>query len=891
MTRECRPWTRWWWLGSAVNEAEISRSLDLFKEGGFGGVEVSPIYGVQGAESRNLAYLSPEWLRMLRYTVREARKRDLDVDMIQGTGWPFGGTWVTPQDAADRVVLTRIPLGEDGRPTKTLPAGGTLQALMAYSPEGKAEEIRDRVGAGGKIDWSAPTGKWSLYAVQIRPTGQKVKRAGPGADGPVVDPYGREAMQRYFAHFLPPLSAMPPDERPGCLFNDSFEAFGANWTPDLFAEFQKRRGYDLRLHLPALAGDDQPEQVSRARSDYRQTIDDLLLDHFTRPWTDWAHGLGMRTRNQAHGSPGNVLDLYAATDVPETEMFGPGRRPGAAKDSHWRDMLVCKLASSAAHVAGKPLCSSESMTWLGEHFRVSLAEMKEQADLLFLSGVNHLFYHGTPFSPSDAEWPGWLFYAATDVTPTNPWWRDLPALNGYLTRSQSFLQEGRPDNDVLLYFPIYDLWAKDAGSTDLLQYLRVHNTEDWLDKNLPEFGRAAKQLWDRGYGFDFVSDRLLKEAVSVKDGHIQTRGGSYRAIVVAGCTRMEPETLRRLLALAREGATILVAGELPRQAPGLSLQPRERELRDLAASLDRGQRHPDGIWQALEGRGSVWIGPELQPLLEEARLPRERLTEQGLAFVRRVQEGATTYYVSNQGETVLDGWVPLSVTGRSAVLFDPMHGTRGVGALRKKGAGSEIYLQLEPGQTVVVRIISRTVKGPAWDYLRPEGDPLPVSGEWQVQFLTGGPKLPKPVTVRQLSSWTGWLGESEALRAFSGTARYRITFSRPERQAAAWVLDLGTVYHTAHVRLNGRDLGTLVAPPYRLELPSKLLSARNELEVEVTNLMANRMADLDRRRVPWQKFYFVNLDYKPFSAANWEPLPSGLLGPVALQPQARLAPR
>jgi hypothetical protein len=91
------------------------------------------------------------------------------------------------------------------------------------------------------------------------------------------------------------------------------------------------------------------------------------------------------------------------------------------------------------------------------------------------------------------------------------------------------------------------------------------------------------------------------------------------------------------------------------------------------------------------------------------------------------------------------------------------------------------------------------------------------------------------------------------------------------------------------VRLNGGEIGTLLARPFRLILPAALLRGTgNVLEIEVTNLMANRLADLDRRRVEWRRFFFVNIDYKPFDASNWEPLPSGLLGPVQLVPLRRL---
>jgi hypothetical protein len=179
------------------------------------------------------------------------------------------------------------------------------------------------------------------------------------------------------------------------------------------------------------------------------------------------------------------------------------------------------------------------------------------------------------------------------------------------------------------------------------------------------------------------------------------------------------------------------------------------------------------------------------------------------------------------------------------------------------------------------------VDGLPWDYLSPAGRPQGIAGDWRVEFIEGGPALPGPSDVRALTSWTEWPGDREALRAFSGTARYAITFDRPAGDAEAWALDLGRVCHSARVRLNGQDLGTLCARPFRLPLPDALQEKGNRLEIEVTNLMANRLADLDRRKAPWRRFFFVNIEYKPFDASGWEPLPSGLLGPVRLVPLRR----
>ncbi len=161
--------------------------------------------------------------------------------------------------------------------------------------------------------------------------------------------------------------------------------------------------------------------------DYRSVIDELILYNFTHVWKNWAGKQKKIVRNQSHGSPANTLDLYSVVDIPETEGT---------------DVLRFKFASSAANVTGKQLVASESATWLNEHFLSSLGDVKKAIDLYFLGGVNHIVYHGTAYSPKEVAWPGWLFYAAVHFQQTNPQWKDFHALNTYITRVQSFLQQG-----------------------------------------------------------------------------------------------------------------------------------------------------------------------------------------------------------------------------------------------------------------------------------------------------------------------------------------------------------------------------------------------------------------------------------------------------------------
>jgi hypothetical protein len=212
----------------------------------------------------------------------------------------------------------------------------------------------------------------------------------------------------------------------------------------------------------------------------------------------------------------------------------------------------------------------------------------------------------------------------------------------------------------------------------------------------------------------------------------------------------------------------------------------------------------------------------------------------------------------------------------------------GSAAVRNDAAGNvEVYLQLQPNESIILRALARrSIAGPPWTYLRPRGQPVAIGGAWQVKFVDGGPVLPAAYGVTRLASWTA-RGDAEAER-FAGTARYTIAFDAPAAPADAWLLDLGSVCHSARVRLNGRELGTLFMAPYRLRV-DRLQPRGNRLEVEVTNLSANRIRDLDRRHVPWRTFYdinFVGINYRPFDASGWPVRDSGLLGPVQLRPAA-----
>ncbi len=876
-TRENRPWTRWWWLGSAVDKTNLTRLLTEYRDAGLGGVEICPIYGAKGYEDRFIDFLSPKWMEMLAYTAAECKRLGLGMDLTTGTGWPFGGPNVGLDMASAKVVLKRyeVPGGEQ---SKVYLPQGDLQCLAAYSDKGEQLDLTDKVTTG-RLDWKAPAGQWRLYALLRSAPAQKVKRAAPGGEGNVLDPFSVNALNQYLTRFDKAFADYHA-EMPRCFFHDSYEYYGAQWTPDFFREFQSRRGYDLRTRLPALFGEGSEDSVARVKSDYRETISDLHLAYIQR-WTDWCHAHGSLSRNQAHGAPGNLVDIYGAADIPETEIFG------SVEEKH---IPMNKFSSSAAHIAGRKFASSESFTWLTEHFQASLSQVKQAADYLFLSGVNHIFFHGIPYSPADAPWPGWQFYAAVNFGPQGGLWRDLPEFNAYVTRCESFLQSGAPDNDILVYYPIYDVW-NDPG-----ELIRPNPAPKSLTN-------VVMTLWENGYSFDYVSDRFLAKA-ECKDYQVLLGGNAYKAILVPECRVMPEATLGKLIDLAREGATVAFQNQLPTEVPGLAnLEKRRAELYELQKQIALSENQ-SGHKESALGAGHIIVASNSPVLLGLSGAKREPCAESGLRFVRRKSVDGFLYFFANRSDRTVDNYVPLGTVIESAVIFDPrFEGRLGLSELyhwrelvphlpaRFGEETGSIHLQLQPGESCIVRTFTnKVVKGPTWPYLTNAGPAQTITGTWKVQFVQGKPQISKIVEVSELKSWTSF--DLAELKSFAGTGRYTITFDAPDIKAGDWMLDLGRVCESARMKLNGHQLPALWCAPFRETVGQWLKPGKNTLEVEVTNLAANRIADFDRRKVKWKYFYDINMAskrYRSLDASDWPLFDSGLLGPVTLTPLKKTA--
>ena len=834
--QEAKAGVRWWWLGSAVDKENLQWNMQQYADHGIGAVEITPIYGVQGNQANNIPFLSDQWMSMLREVQRNGKETGIEVDMATGTGWPFGGPWVPLEESANKAVFVDKSF-----------VGKSVEGLSLEAPERDAKYSRlnkvmvygkdmaiDVTAAvtDGKLTWKAPKGTtdndtWRVIALYVRYGVMKVKRAAPGGEGLVIDHFDRHAVANYLRH-IEEAFERTKTPYPHTFFNDSYEVAEATWTPTLFEEFEKRRGYKLEEHLPELTAGDV-----KTVADYRETLGDLLLENFTQQWTAWAHSHGAITRNQAHGSPANLIDCYAAVDIPEIEGFGlsdfgiKGLRtdPGKTRKND-SDYSMFKYAPSAAHVCGKPFTSSETFTWLTEHFRTSLSQLKPDLDLMFCAGVNHMFFHGTCYSPKDDPWPGWKFYASIDMSPTNTIWRDAPYFMQYVERCQSFLQKGQPDNDFLVYLPVHDMWQKNTGK--LLMQFSIHA----MGKLAPKFISSILAIDHAGFDCDYISDRLLSK-VTLKGNRLVTEGGTaYKAIIIPTGTTITDELKK----------------ELERLSP------------------------------------YVIYGEDATAMARFAK-PETMKTQHGLKAIRRQNETGYHYFIANLTPNDMEDDIQLAVDFKTATLFNPLNGDITPATVNN----GKIHLALRSGESIIVQTdavpASTTPAAPYAAALPQSSTPqvLPLNGKWTLTFTEEAPKVSGTFTLEQPQTWET-LSKEAAVTMGTGVYTTRLKLNKKQAQQH-WTIDLGDVRESARVYINGQFIGCAWSVPFVLDCKNTLKKGDNEIRIEVTNLPANRISELDRQGVKWRKMEEINvvdINYKKTTYEGWEPMKSGLNSEVKL---------
>jgi glycosyl hydrolase family 106( putative alpha-L-rhamnosidase) len=841
---DARIMMRWWWFGPAVSKPELEREMRVMKEGGIGGFEVQPVYplALDDPETgfHNAPYLSDEFLDAIRFTAQQARELGLRMDLTLGSGWPFGGPHIPITLAAGRLRIDRVPVNENVT-TLPVPYINTGEKLIAaFLTQGNVSTQLNKIDHGlVHLGSNRKSAGIVLFFIASR-TGQMVKRPAVGAEGFVLDHYDRAAIEHHLKVVGDKLLQAAGANPPYAVFSDSLEVNQSDWTGDFMEQFEKRRGYGLTPYLPMLALDQTGS--AGVRDDWGRTLTELLNERYLTPIHEWASQHGTRFRSQSYGVPPATISSNALVDLPEGE----------------RQKSAIRWASSASHLYGRPVTSSETWTWLHSPvFRATPLDMKVEADQHFLAGINQLVGHGWPYSPPSAGEPGWRFYAAAVFNQHNPWWLVMPDVTRYLQRISFLLRQGKPVTDIALYVPTHDAYAKFTPGRDasVIQY---------LDAAVSPV--IVPQILDAGYNFDYIDD-----------GAIEHVGIPYRVLVLPNVERIPAATYQKIADYVRQGGLLVATGRLPSLAPGLMEGEKQSDrVRALTRALFYDVNAP--------GRGipdASTLGTTLFGLL-----PPDLNSSPEIRFVHRKLDFADAYFVVNTSNHPVNSRATFRITGLDAVGWDPFNGST-------TNAASTTTLDLAPYES---RVVVFSKEPPATVATPHEPSFVDLAGDWKVTFPDS-----KPVSIATLHSWT----DDEQTKYFSGQATYEKTVTVPAAWAGRHVaLDFGAgtpvqpasekrsvdsmrawlespVREAAVVYVNGQRAGSVWHPPYQLDIGALVHAGENQLRIVVANLAINEMA-----RGPLPDYRLLKQRYGDrFQAQdlnNLQPLPAGILGPVRL---------
>ncbi|GAA4784512.1 glycosyl hydrolase [Microbacterium gilvum] len=520
---EDRVMMRWWWFGVGADEADLTRELESMRSAGIGGVEAAFLYPLD-PDPRQPAFLSTRFRELLRHAADEAHRLGLRFDLTLGSGWSYGGAHIPSALAAKRVRFAQRATGPHGG---DLPVHGDWpedRVVAAYVGEGQPGDRRGGWSPLEIVDDTvhvpAGRGPRTLLLAIAGPTGQQVKRAGLGAEGPVLDHYSAEATRHHLASVGDALlDAAGGPGRVHAVFCDSLEVYDADWTDDILAEFARRRGYDALPLLPALHVHADPV----FRADWHRTLGELAEERFLGELADWARERGVRLRVQNYGEPPTTASAFRHADLIEGEGWG------------WRGIPQTKWASSAAHHLGVDVVSSETWTWVNSpSFRAVPLDLKGEAHEHALSGVTRFVGHGWPSSPRVAAAPGWAMYASGALSDRNAWWPVAPELFAYLQRLSTLMRRGEHIADVGVWLPYDGARASFA-----------HGGERNLWRRCAERVPIAVTTAIRAAGYDF----------DVVDAGMPAIARRHRVVVVT--ERPGPDDAAALSAVAAAGVAIV----------------------------------------------------------------------------------------------------------------------------------------------------------------------------------------------------------------------------------------------------------------------------------------------------------------------------------------------
>lgn len=691
----------------------------------------------------------------------------------------------------------------------------------------------------GRLNWTAPAGKWTILRMGHSSTGVTNATAG-GGRGLECDKFNPVAVKLQFDNWFGKIvQSVGPDLSAQVLkmfYMDSWECGSQNWSPVFRAAFKEKRGYDPLDYLPVMAG--YPLGSASKSEDFlhdiRLTIADLLDENYFGTVSGMARAMGYQVtaESTAPVMVGNAMRHYDRVDFPMGEFWL--RSPTHDKPN---DILG---AISAGHIYGKNIIQAEAFTELRNRWDEYPGMLKPLQDLHYAKGINRLVFHVFGENPWLDKAPGMTLggvglYFQRDQT----WWPMAHGWMAYTRRCQALLQQGVPVTDIAVFngeevpsravlpdrliATLPGIFGKERIAKEKIRLANKGNPLQHIpEKVTSSAGITTAGDWLdplRGYKYDAINRDALLRLATVKDGRIVLPGGaSYRLLVLPRLEKMDPENqymsvavARKLLELTRQGATLL-ADRYPRFTEGITGKQAEDTLRQLIEEL-LGRRpffesHAISGFKRQVGKGQVLFGPYTKSDFSALGIRKDLLAinekgqpAKGIVWNHRRLDpnsngtaglnkdvpdldaiGATDlYFVSNQLDSAQQVTLRLRAGAKCPLVYDPVAAVcLPITYWKTDASKTTIQVQLPANGSLFIILKS---KDQALDVKKGEGgsDSQVVSfqrtltGTWKLQFDPGKGGPENPVHMDQLTDWKD--NASDSIRNYSGVATYTIDFN------------------------------------------------------------------------------------------------------------------
>ena len=317
------------------------------------------------------------------------------------------------------------------------------------------------------------------------------------------------------------------------------------WARDLPALYKSRFEHDLTAVRRSLF-EGTTEADRRVRRGFWSLVSDLLAERYYGQIRQWcaAHRVAssghiLWEEMPLHGVPleGNPLQMLIKMDIPGLDMLTSN--PEAVIHTGW--LTATLPASAAIFNGGRKVMTevsdfSEQMAGKGH---ASLDDMRAAAAWQAAFGV-------TEFN---------LYYNRAARKP-----QDYRAYCDYVGRLNAVLRNAALQTNVLLYYPVWDLWAE---YIPVAEKLTLASQSRRVNRIVNSFMSLGRQMTRRRISFTLADHNILADA-QIRHGLLWVKGRAFDALVLPAAVELPERVAKVAEQLKSHGGTVIQAGP---QAP------------------------------------------------------------------------------------------------------------------------------------------------------------------------------------------------------------------------------------------------------------------------------------------------------------------------------------